>query len=100
MNTKTQNPLSKRLLDGAAMLGRLWKRNQRCARAWNIEPGEYLENPFVLDSCGCEPETDFCKARRLWLTLAAQNGSPLRMVAAQFRYRDGMRRPAPLGGMR
>ena len=73
MPSTTERTLSKRLLDGAAMLGRLWKRGQRCVRAWNIEPpGDAPENP-----CGCTPETEFCKARRLWLSLAVENGQKI-----------------------
>lgn len=92
--SKTLNPLSERLTKGSIKLGALWRSNRRCqSRGWNIEPGEYLENPFVMDPCDCVQKTDFCTARLLWLSLAAQNGQeivpgenglPLTMTPAQW----------------
>lgn len=68
------NPLSERLQRGAIKLGALWRSKRRCeTRGWSILPGEYLENPFVMESCDCEKKTDFCTARLLWLSLAAEN---------------------------
>ena len=75
--SKSQNHLSDRLQNGAAMLGRLWKRKQHCVRGWAIDPHEYIEDPFELAPCGCDVVNDFCKARQLWLTLAVQNGQPI-----------------------
>jgi hypothetical protein len=68
------NPLFDRLQKGAIKLGALWRSSRRClSRGWSIQPGEYLENPFVMEPCDCEKKTDFCHARLLWLSLAAQN---------------------------
>lgn len=74
-----QSPLlSERLLRGAAKLGSLWRSKIRCAsRGWNILPGEFISDPFVIDSCECEKPNDFCKGRILWLTLAAENGQEI-----------------------
>lgn len=76
----TQKPslLSDRLIRGAIKLGALARSKRLCAsRGWSILPGEYLENPFVMDDCECQKPTDFCTARKLWLTLAAENGQEI-----------------------
>lgn len=76
MMPDTQSPksLSERLLAGAKMLGNLWRRGKRCARAWAIGDADILATvtPLVFAGCACEPRTDFCKARWLWITLAVQ----------------------------
>jgi hypothetical protein len=70
--------LPERLVRGAVKLGALWRSKRRCeTRGWSLRPGEYLENPFVMDPCDCEKKTDFCAARLLWLSLAAQNGQEI-----------------------
>lgn len=66
--------LSERLIEGAGILGRLWKRNRRCAsRGWSIPQDDYLEEPFAINSCECSVQNEFCKGRLLWITLAADN---------------------------
>lgn len=87
--------LSERLLAGARMLGNLWRRGKRCARAWAISDVDILATvtPPVFAGCSCEPRTDFCKARWLWITLAVQaeqeladgeHGLALSMSSAQW----------------
>lgn len=68
------NPLVDRLQRGAIKLGALSRSKRICAtRGWSILPGEYLENPFVMEPCDCEKKTDFCMARVLWISLASEN---------------------------
>jgi hypothetical protein len=65
-------PSSKRLVNGAAMLGRLWKRQNRCKRGWDVTEADVL-----LEGCGCEPRTDFCKVRGQWIRMAGENGQDI-----------------------
>lgn len=92
--TPTKN-LSERLLAGARMLGNLWRRGKRCLRAWAISDADLLATvtPLVFGGCPCDPRTDFCKARWLWITLAVQaeqeladgdHGLALSMTSAQW----------------
>jgi hypothetical protein len=57
---KPKPPAAERLLKGAAVLGTLWRKNVRCPEAWKSH------------ECKCEPKTEFCKARSLWLNLLVQ----------------------------
>lgn len=94
-NTPTKI-LSDRLLAGARMLGNLWRRGKRCARAWSLGDADLLATvtPLVFGGCLCEPRNDFCKARWLWITLAVQaqpeeladgdHGLALSMTSAQW----------------
>ena len=50
-------PAAERLLRGAKVLGTLWMKNIRCPMAWQYSV------------CTCEPKTEFCKARALWMEL-------------------------------
>ena len=65
----TTQPISDRLLKGAMKLGALWRSKRRCARGWSLTPED-----ICMEPCKCEPMTDFCKGRLLWITLAMQNG--------------------------
>jgi len=70
--------LSDRLIRGAIKIGALARSKRICStRGLSILEGEYLEKPFVMDDCDCEKPTDFCTARKLWLTLAAENGQEI-----------------------
>lgn len=51
-----------RLMIGAAKMGELWLKGERCAEGWRS--GE----------CSCNPETMFCRAKKLWIRLALENG--------------------------
>lgn len=73
-NPKEALPFSERLQKGAAILGRLWKRGVRCEHGWNIDPLHLTEQAPYLSACGCDPETEFCRARRQWVRLARENG--------------------------
>ncbi len=68
MSPKEEVPCSKRLVNGAALLGRLWKRGNRCKEGWNT--GESFQ-------CTCSPKTDFCKTRSQWLLMAAESGQEI-----------------------
>lgn len=55
--------LYKRLLDGARVLGTLHEGGQVCVTGnWSL-------------SCACHPESNFCKAKKRWLTLYEEWGS-------------------------
>jgi hypothetical protein len=73
-NPSSTKNLSERLLAGARMLGNLWRRGKRCQRAWALGDADLLAvvTPLVFGGCTCDPRTDFCKARWLWITLAVQ----------------------------
>lgn len=70
--TKT---LSDRLLDGARMLGNLWRRGKRCERGWSLGAADILAtvSPLVFSGCTCAKPSEFCKARWLWIALALEN---------------------------
>lgn len=54
-----------RLLKGAAVLGKLWRKPEdRCAFGWEIT--------FIDAECLCEPKKKFCVARTQWITLALE----------------------------
>jgi hypothetical protein len=59
-------PIAERVLNGAKLLGQLWRAGERCASGWSLgkEAG---------CSCG-EAGTKFCKARELWVSLAVIDG--------------------------
>lgn len=66
MNKTTNLPLPDRLKNGAKKLGELWKNPaERCAAGW------------AFDSCACQPEKKFCRAKTLWLTIALEAGREL-----------------------
>lgn len=67
--TMEARPLSERLLKGAMKLGALWRSKRRCVKGWSFDPLDLCMVP-----CSCEPMTDFCKGRLLWIILAFQNG--------------------------
>lgn len=67
--TPENRPLSERLLKGAMKLGALWRSKRRCAKGWSFDPLDLCMMP-----CACNPKTDFCNGRLLWITLAFQNG--------------------------
>jgi hypothetical protein len=48
------------LVNGARLLGQLWRQNIRCADGWS-------------DTCGDRQPTKFCKAKRQWLDLLSQD---------------------------
>ncbi len=48
-----------RLVRGAEILGRLWREGIRCRSEWS-------------GICPCEPQNDFCRAKRRWLDLVME----------------------------
>jgi hypothetical protein len=54
---KPKPPPAERLVKGAAVLGTLFRKKIVCASGWR----------YV--ACSCEPKTEFCKARALWIDL-------------------------------
>jgi hypothetical protein len=65
----TSQPISERLIKGAMKLGALWRSKRRCTLGWSLTPED-----ICMEPCKCEVQTDFCRGRLLWITLAAQNG--------------------------
>ncbi len=67
--TPESKSLSERLLDGARMLGALWRSKHRCELGWSLGPRD-----IVMEPCSCEKKTKFCQGRHLFIILAFQNG--------------------------
>lgn len=57
-------PIGVRLMNGAKMLGILWRSGQRCRSGWSNE-------------CCCNPRTRFCSGKFQWTELARQDDRPL-----------------------
>lgn len=53
---KQRAMLPQRLVNGAAVLGRLWRENVRCLGNWS-------------GVCPCQTKTDFCSVKAKWLGL-------------------------------
>jgi hypothetical protein len=61
-DAKVNSEIPARLLRGAEKLGEFWREGLRCPRGWqSVE-------------CECEPANNFCRAKRLWVNLALQDG--------------------------
>lgn len=50
-----------RLIRGAALLGKLARKKEVCSSGW-------------APTCPCAEPKDFCRAKALWVTLAAEDG--------------------------
>jgi hypothetical protein len=89
-----QKTLSERLLDGARILGNLWRRGKRCKEGWDLSPADGLTAAGVaVMPCECSPRTEFCRARIEWVALAIRadraivmgpGGLAVTMSAAQW----------------
>ena len=72
------NDPATRLRLGAAVLGKFWRRGDRCASKWDA---------VCLDSA--HDKTDFCKAKMQWVRLSSQCGGSLN-VGSEYAVIEGM----------
>jgi hypothetical protein len=61
-DAKVNSEIPARLLLGAEKLGEFWRAGDRCPLGWQAV------------ECECKPETRFCRAKKLWISLALQIG--------------------------
>lgn len=59
IKAKQKAMIPKRLLKGAEVLGELWRSGVRCVSEWS-------------GICPCPTPTDFCEAKKRWLTLVRE----------------------------